>query len=619
MATQSTAPSKAIQKRIAKRGAITNADIQEYIDEVGIANLGNMSMNDVEQFLKTFVELGQRQKKKLPTKKKIEPTDSLVVADQSGALAKVAVEDQKKAEQSEPSTPEADIAKPSRFKSYAKSAGLGVLGLGSLAFNKMFPTLGALMSAFDKRIRKQDNDLATVNTNNQENARQVSRSSVFLSRVAENQLRTNELLEQIITAASGATLVPQSNTNINIGGGPEIDLRRRPASGAGGSAPDRTRPGQQSRGSPAQRTTPAPAAAGGNPRARLAAAFGLTAAGVLAGSAAAYAATRPTGATPQAESQQGAAAATPQATEPAIPTLPTPPQMTAEAVRRAGAPITEQEQAELFASRVLNIKARDIVFKADRFEFDQQAESAGVQAAPPPFVSSGAAAAAPAAAAAAGASGQIQNIVQRITQEFPNIVVTSTARPNDTNSQHATGNAADLSLRGLSQEQRATLIQNITTGRYGNVGGLGTYNASGDLLHVDTRSGARMAWGPNRSRTSLNQTPQWFQAAVTPWMSGATATAQREQEPGPGGEQMATATPSRPSTGAQVAEASVRSEVSMMQSQQVSSTLGEAPEQPASPTGSMEQSATIIDPNEPGSVEPADAAQRYARLFNIAA
>ena len=68
MATQSRAPSKTIQNRIAKRGAITDVDIQEYIDEVGIANLGNMSMNDVEKFLKTFVELGQREKKKkLPT------------------------------------------------------------------------------------------------------------------------------------------------------------------------------------------------------------------------------------------------------------------------------------------------------------------------------------------------------------------------------------------------------------------------------------------------------------------------------------------------------------------------------------------------------------------------
>jgi hypothetical protein len=33
----------------------------------------------------------------------------------------------------------------------------------------------------------------------------------------------------------------------------------------------------------------------------------------------------------------------------------------------------------------------------------------------------------------------------------------------------------------------------------------------------------------------------------------------------------------------------------------------------------MEQTATAIDPNEPGPVEPPDAAQRYAKLFNMAA
>jgi len=103
-----------------------------------------------------------------------------------------------------------------------------------------------------------------------------------------------------------------------------------------------------------------------------------------------------------------------------------------------------------------------------------------------------------------------------------------------------------------------------------------------------------------------------------PWMGGS-ATAAAQQEPSGAGQQAATPAPSRPSSGAQVAQASVRSEVSTMQSQQVSASLGEAPEQPAAPTGSMEMSATMIDPNEPGSVEPPDAAQRYAKLFNFAA
>jgi hypothetical protein len=129
-----------------------------------------------------------------------------------------------------------------------------------------------------------------------------------------------------------------------------------------------------------------------------------------------------------------------------------------------------------------------------------------------------------------------------------------------------------------------------------------------------------MAWGPNNSRTSLNQTPQWFQAAVMPWLGGAAAAGGGSQdEPRPGGEQTATPAPSTPSSGAQVAQASVQSETAVMQSQQISSSVGETPDQSAAPSGSTEQTATSIDPNDPGSLEPADSAQRYARLFNMAA
>lgn len=673
MAAQSRPPSKEIQKRISKRGAITDADIQQYIDEVGLANLSNMSMNDIAQFLKNYASLGQP-KKKLPRKKKIEQTDSFVVADKGGELAKVSVAEQSKTEA--PEAPAEDVATKSRtFKDYAKAAGLGLLGVGSMTFNKMFPTLGALMTAFQSRLLKQDKDLETVNQNNQENARQVSRSSVFLNRIVESQLRTNQLLEQIITtvAASGAALTPPPESGPGLGGG--VDLRRRAAA----QTPDAQ--GQQRSPAPqaGQAAATASQSAGGTrvsaptaaPRASIGS--GVFIAGMLgigAGAAVASSAsgaTRPTAPTPSSDQPLSAGTppappatrteeqvapraqntsstieprparppartgAAPEAVEPAIPSLPTPPIMTREVVTRTGTPITEQEQAELFANRVLNIKAKDIIFKADRFEFDQEPEAGGTAPAMrAPFVSS----AAPtggtqAAGAAAGTTNQIQNVVQRITQEFPAVAVTSGLRPGDTSSQHATGNAVDLSLRGLSQEQRATLVQNITSGRYGNVGGLGTYNAAGDLLHVDTRSGPRMAWGPNRSRTSLDQTPQWFQTAVMAWAGstpGAAPTltaANREQEPGPGERQITAAAaspaPSAPSTGARVAQASVQSEVSMMQSQQVVAQPTEGPSQPAVPTGSVEQSATMIDPNEPGAVEPPDAAQRYARLFDFAA
>jgi hypothetical protein len=580
----------------------------------------------------------------------------------------------------------------------------------------MFPALGTLMAALDKKIMKRDDDLKTVNASNQENARQVSRASVFLGKVAEAQLRTNELLEKIIQAASSPpvsapTPAPGSGQGPNV----EIDLdRRRAPAAASGSRSSVPQTGQTRVAAPAPRSMPTGAlVAGGLAVAGVAAAVAsrqTTTGGSEQGGAPDATQNNTPPATPQsqrrdqqsyisfngeeiryaivggrfyiggkevneatydefrslanqstfnmsdgalsrrelsirglyAEIQAGrrgpSATATQQtgAQQGATGAGTTPAAQTPAARTGGGSatPVVEREQAESLASRVLHLKAKDIIFKADNYEFDQPSGGSAV-----PFTPAmGGAAPAAAASTSSGSvvvssssssttttgpaqNTGIQSVVQKITQEFPNINVTSVLRAGSGTSQHAAGNAADLSLRGLSQDQRASLLQNIVSGKYGNIGGLGTYNATGDLLHVDTRTGPKMAWGPNRSRTSINETPQWFQAAVTPWMGGAggTATASQEQEPRPGGEQMATPAAPSPSSGAQIAQASVQSEVATMQSQQVTSPTNESPEQPVGPTGSMEQIATSIDPNEPGPVEPPDAAQRYARLFNLAA
>lgn len=706
MTTQSRSPSKEIQKRISKRGAITDADVQDYINQVGLANISDMSMNDVEQYLKNFIELGQRQKK-LPSKKKIEPTDSIVVSDKRDDLAKVKLEDQNKSGGED----------KQGFKSFSDL----MISTGVFSVKRMFPTFGRLIDTFEKKNRKNEQDLEDVNDSNKENAQQVSRSSILLSKIAETQLKTNELLEKIIDAAANPRITTPTaapgdgNPNVDV----DLDRRRRSAPSA--PAPAATRQPQQSGMGSAAR-------------------YGIAAIGAAAVAGGAYAAYRGLsggdGATSQAtpvraesgrfnmRGEEGQLTATysrtaegrhtiderevdaetynrfRQLTE--IRTLASDrelqqdprfqqyvqqaaanddlsPELTARqriqdedrnsrnrelfalmerirsqpvGQRRAGAPTAtnaqgtptaqRQESASTGAgvdARILNVKAREIVFKADSFEFDRPNAVSGVTAgAPPPVASTSAIAGgspgAPASgssdqgqAAATGSPDQIQNVVQKITQEFPAINVTSTSRPGSGTSQHATGNAVDLSLRGLSQDQRASLVQNLTAGKYGNVGGLGTYNATGDLLHVDTRSGPKMAWGPNRSRTSLNETPQWFQQSVTAWMGGgsqaqAAGAAMQEQEPRPGGEQAAppAATPelSTPSSGAAVAQASVRSETSMMQQQAPTKVPGAAEPAPP-PSGSVEQTATTIDPNEPGPVEPPDAAQRYARLFNLAA
>ena len=701
MATQSRSPSKEIQKRIAQRGAITDADVQDYINEVGIVNLGDMSMNDVAQYLKNFVNLGQSQKKKkLPSKKKIEPTDSLIVVDEKDNPAKVSLEDQKKSAGGSGSSAGED---KQGFKSFTDM----LVGGGVFSVKKIFPTLGRLMDVIDKKSKKHQQDVENVNASNKENAQQVSRSSLLLSRITETQLKTNELLEKIIEAAANppvaTTMTPAPGSD---GPNIEVDLDRRRRAAAPEAA---TRQPQQSRMGTAGRV-----------------AIAATGAAVVAGGA--YAAYRGLGggdgATSQAtairaesgrfnmRSEEGELTATYSRTAEGRHTIDEReveaetynrfrqlttvrasssdrelqqdprfqqylqqaraddgdlnPEWTARdrirnedrnnrnrelfalmerirsqpvGQRQAGAaaaagsltaPAGQRQDSEPngagLDARILNIKAKEIIFKADNFEFDRPNAVPGASAgAPPPVASTaptgGGGGGAAASAATSGTTDQIQTVVQRITQEFPGVNVTSALRAGSGTSQHASGNAVDLSLRGLSQDQRASLVQNLTSGKYGNVGGLGTYNASGDLLHVDTRSGPKMAWGPNRSRTSLNETPQWFQQAVAAWMGGtqtAAAGGGGEQEPRPGGEQTASPAPSTPSSGAAVAQASVRSETSMMQSQAPTTVPG-ASDQAPPPSGSTEQSATTIDPNEPGSVEPSDAAQRYAKLFNLAA
>ncbi len=649
--------------------------------------------------------------KKIPAKKKLESNDSLIIADKNDNLSKVSAKDQQTVDASD----DGQGSTTGVLKSLLAGAGL-----------KMFPSLGRILDLFGKRDDKHRRDLEEVNDGNKENAQQVSRSSILLSKIAETQLKTNELLEKIIEAAANPpitapTVAPgDGNTNVEI----DLDRRRRAAAGSAPAA-DASRQPQQSRMGTAGRVAIAVGGAAVVAGGAYAAYRGLS-----GGETAAPQATpmRAEGGTYRMSStDQGSLTATysrtaegrhtiddrevdaetynrfrqltairPPASDRELQQDPRfqrymqeatanddlSPSLTARqriqdedrgnrnrelfalmerirsqpaGPRPAGAPAASGAPAGTAAAqrqesaptspdvdaRILNIKAREIIFKADNFEFDRPNAVPSVSGGAPPSLAStasiggGSSAAASSGssdqgtAAASGSPGQIQNVVQKITQEFPAVNVTSTTRPGSGTSQHATGNAADLSLRGLSQDQRASLVQNLTSGKYGNVGGLGTYNATGDLLHVDTRSGPKMAWGPNRSRTSLNETPQWFQQSVTAWMGGgggdaqsqAAGSAMQEQEPRPGGEQTpppaATPEPSTPSSGAAVAQASVRSETSMMQ--QAPTTVPGAAEPAPPPSGSVEQPATTIDPNEPGPVEPPDAAQRYARLFNLAA
>jgi hypothetical protein len=88
-------------------------------------------------------------------------------------------------------------------------------------------------------------------------------------------------------------------------------------------------------------------------------------------------------------------------------------------------------------------------------------------------------------------------------------------------------------LSRLSVEERAALLSRITGGQgaYSAVGGLGTYDASGNRLHVDTRPGARQAWGPSYSADSLGRTPEWFRNSVNGWRGNMAPPPQQRAEP----------------------------------------------------------------------------------------
>lgn len=127
-----------------------------------------------------------------------------------------------------------------------------------------------------------------------------------------------------------------------------------------------------------------------------------------------------------------------------------------------------------------------------------------------------------------GLTGSIQAVADAILTAFPGAVMSSGVRHGDGSSQHDHGKAADFDFSALSPDDRKRAVAMLTSGQgaFANVGGIGTYDGTGALVHADVREGANMAWGPNRSRTSLPETPDWFQSMVANWSSGSGQTRQ---------------------------------------------------------------------------------------------
>lgn len=162
-----------------------------------------------------------------------------------------------------------------------------------------------------------------------------------------------------------------------------------------------------------------------------------------------------------------------------------------------------------------------------------------------------------------------------------------------TGSAHTRGNAVDIQFNGNEADTAAV----IESAKKAGIGGIGVYRPG--MLHLDTESSR--AWGPDFTSKSI---PEWAKGALQ----------------GEGLNQASAAAPvaSGASTGAAVMGAS--QENAMAERTPTAPTVvmsDSSPAGQASPGTGVP--GTLNSPDDPGPVEPEDASERYAMLFNMAA
>ena len=110
----------------------------------------------------------------------------------------------------------------------------------------------------------------------------------------------------------------------------------------------------------------------------------------------------------------------------------------------------------------------------------------------------------------------IGGVISEIEREFPGVRVTSADRTAQQNaaaggaqdSQHLHGRARDLDISAVPEDRRGALVERLKSL---GVTGMGMYGPTDTSLHVDMREGPFRAWGPDRTRNSISQTPSYFQ------------------------------------------------------------------------------------------------------------
>ena len=200
------------------------------------------------------------------------------------------------------------------------------------------------------------------------------------------------------------------------------------------------------------------------------------------------------------------------------------------------------------------------------------------------------------------------------------------------NSAHTRANAVDIRFSG-NEEDTVKLIEAASAA---GIGGIGVYRPG--WLHLDTES--KRVWGPDFSARSV---PEWAKPALEAHLSGKqqdgqavgteAPTPSMSAEPsaagggagggeGSGSAQLTTdsasAAGSAPTDGIQVATASQENAMAERTPTAPSVVIPETPTMGQGSPGSA-MSATLNSPDDPGPIEPPDAAERYAMLFNMAA
>jgi murein DD-endopeptidase MepM/ murein hydrolase activator NlpD len=312
-----------------------------------------------------------------------------------------------------------------------------------------------------------------------------------------------------------------------------------------------------------------------------------------------------------------------------------------QTISSAATPIRRNEpalgqEANNFSSRILNINAREIVFKADKFDFDQPTNNTlGSQQSsfqqPRNFSHQ-----TPAVGAFSNerllrptdgrvtsgfgqrAMGNHEGLDFGVPVGSPIIssqsgtVVDVRSSPSYGNLVRVRGNNgvetlyAHLSSANVQPGQQVQQGQQIALS--GNTG-----RSTGPHLHYEViRDGRRVDPAPLIGAAGEAPRPTQEQNIADAPLSAPPNSATQVNN---ASQSSATQVSSQPNTGAQIMQSSTQNEIA---SQQITVSSTESRPSINQPEQTDPASA-IIDPNDPGSVEPNDSSDRYSRLFGIAA